>query len=109
MNSAFQPEPVYWLPGGYSVSVTYATVDNDPGDPEVGPQPDVRVTAVYWELRNSALGVGITACVRDHRTGEWVQPTPGEQDTYDALMTEFQGDRFKIDAVMGWLHEEGLI
>lgn len=109
-----QEEPEGILPPGYSVSITYATVDDDPGDPEVGPSPNINTRPVYWEFRNSAMGEGIVACVCDSQAGEWVvvavdgEPSDDPQEiitAYFAAQDDEQGRRLTLH----FLHQSGLI
>lgn len=59
-----------FLPPGYRLQVVFGTVDLDPGDPEVGPRPDLQTVPLCWTLRTDG-GLLISEGVKetDH---EWV-------------------------------------
>lgn len=109
-----QEQPPTLLPNGISVSVTYATLDYDPGDPEVGPRPTIEVGPVYVEVRNSAMGEIIVGMVWQPKGG-WHTINPNDGRHAEEVIRDYfaqngdpRGDNDRM-AVMQYLYEGGLI
>lgn len=95
------------LPGGYKLILELTTVDLDVGNPEVGPRPDLQVVPISVGIRNSKgepIATGMLHQDHEYRLG------PTGSSLYDQVNRWMNvWDVENRDALIGYLHEEGLV
>lgn len=89
------------------LTVTYGTVDLDPGDPEHGPAPDIQTTPIAWALRaHDGRSVAFAAWKPDSH--EWRSGQSVHEQLDDSIKIRLITENDKTN-IVSYLYTNGLL